>query len=1433
MLTTRVFRLFVSSTFSDFIAEREALQKEVFPELEKYCAERGARFQAVDLRWGITEEAQREHDTMRICLEEIRRCQQLSPRPNFAVLLGDRYGWEPPPARIPVDHWERLVTAASREDCSCICDGYMGPDLNAVPPAYHLCERQGSWLENEDQESQLRDALRRAADTAGFSGDERLPYFTSATHQEIALGALARKDIDARELHPEDHVHVYVRRINGLPSDQTACDYIDWDNRRQIPVPGARARLLALLSELQDRLPENIREITAHWHEAGITKSHLDAFCEQFLTDQKLIIARELESREPLYTVIARTDQHAAFATERAQNFSGRHSILESIGNYLGLKGSTSPLIVYGEGGSGKSAVLAKAYLSAMASSQGRLDGVVPIVMCRFIGGVAGTDSLLALLSDLSADINAAYGRTIHETPSNLAAAREAFESALSSSALKRPLILFLDALDQINHEDYAWLLEWLPKTLCEHTRVVASSRPGQTLESAQRRFAKNLLPIPLMTPAEGNQMLDAWLADTRDTFYNAGITPGLGRRLTKEQRRLVLDKFHELGLPLWMKLAYAKVRSWPSWYGHDNPQSLNLPSSVEEMVRDLVLTQLQTHKKHPSVFTEKALAYLSAGRFGLSDHELDHALATDKAVRGELDRQNQKTGHHWLMKAKLPPILWSRLYFDLSPYLAQENVDGVLLHRWFHREFNEQVQKLYLSTEPQRRLIHGHLARCFHNLSPQTDDLFRYTDSSGEPQTAALRRVMEQPWHLARAGLRRELKLLIEDFGFCLAKSSRAEDLARDWSEDCLSSRTTSHKWGYARRWIGFIRECQPLLRWDRAFTSWPLARVFLQLALEEPDGSPVKESAMRWLEQFRPNWEIVIAPRDRPRGHSAQIRPPGGRKLDDMSIDRHGRIIAWFEDGAQEAFDPIDGQPLGSADVFEALASRDGRIPPLPVSRSGLIWPVGRGRWFCWQTAWEGGGGDGTASLYAPATETWQTLPQMHHEAVWFASELEEGTFATLGLNASKGVIVVWPAEGAPEAIRLDVFFPDRPELAGILALPDGSIVVWPALQNGEALRIKRDYGSLWWAFSLRGSAGIRKALTLDDSTFLTMSALGEIRTWQFGAGGDEMGYQFRSRVYPAQPGYKGPPVSGAERFTEDPSAFNWVPAPDLIAWGEDGYDSFWGSATLSLDGQMGVSPQWRSLLEASIGGSRARLLPRRWLAATESRIPEPAPDERDKTVWRRWLFQYLLEDDQRKLPHFSSDERQQLIRKALDMLEQLDPHDRTVGLLQAESMQYETDSWDGDRPPYPLRRLMDEHPDDEDLQMAWVSYCKIRGRKLAAKVCERLYALRPNSWRLCVRLARLIETSDHLRAIELRLEAMRILGMAANVRRIPAPGNFDLWEVYLRGRCSIWACERPGPAVFAKDGDQLIIGSDDAPLLEFMVRKRRIRRLEIVPR
>jgi len=88
---SKIFRVFFSSTFSDFVDERNALQKEVFPKLKELCGAHGSRFQPIDLRWGIPNEVALQQSTMKVCFEEIKRCQNLTPRPNFLVLLGERY----------------------------------------------------------------------------------------------------------------------------------------------------------------------------------------------------------------------------------------------------------------------------------------------------------------------------------------------------------------------------------------------------------------------------------------------------------------------------------------------------------------------------------------------------------------------------------------------------------------------------------------------------------------------------------------------------------------------------------------------------------------------------------------------------------------------------------------------------------------------------------------------------------------------------------------------------------------------------------------------------------------------------------------------------------------------------------------------------------------------------------------------------------------------------------------------------------------------------------------------------------------------------------------------------------------------------------------------------------------------------------------------
>ena len=132
---SRTFRLFVSSTFQDLRAERNALHAHVFPRLRELCRRHGCRFQAIDLRWGVSEVAALDQQTMTICLREIERCHRVTPRPNFLVLLGDRYGWWPPPPSIPADGVRRAARAClgRRSSASPVGRGAAGRGQRLVP----------------------------------------------------------------------------------------------------------------------------------------------------------------------------------------------------------------------------------------------------------------------------------------------------------------------------------------------------------------------------------------------------------------------------------------------------------------------------------------------------------------------------------------------------------------------------------------------------------------------------------------------------------------------------------------------------------------------------------------------------------------------------------------------------------------------------------------------------------------------------------------------------------------------------------------------------------------------------------------------------------------------------------------------------------------------------------------------------------------------------------------------------------------------------------------------------------------------------------------------------------------------------------------------------------------------------------------------------
>ena len=92
---SRTVRVFLSSTFRDFGEERDLLVRQVFPALRARLKERFVELVDVDLRWGITAEQAERGEVLPICLTEIDRS-----RPYFIGMLGERYGWVPPPGAL-------------------------------------------------------------------------------------------------------------------------------------------------------------------------------------------------------------------------------------------------------------------------------------------------------------------------------------------------------------------------------------------------------------------------------------------------------------------------------------------------------------------------------------------------------------------------------------------------------------------------------------------------------------------------------------------------------------------------------------------------------------------------------------------------------------------------------------------------------------------------------------------------------------------------------------------------------------------------------------------------------------------------------------------------------------------------------------------------------------------------------------------------------------------------------------------------------------------------------------------------------------------------------------------------------------------------------------------------------------------------------------
>lgn len=763
----RTFRLFVSSTFEDLREERNALQREVFPRLRRLCAEHGTRFQAIDLRWGVPTEASLDQRTMSICLAEVARCQEVSPRPNFLVLLGDRYGWRPLPDAIDASRFESILDAMPA-DASEAARGrglalqWYRRDDNQVPAVYRLRPRTGDFEADQAWaavESELREAFDRAVESVALTPAQRSVCTASATEQEIERGALQVDD--ARE-----HVFCFFRRIQG--------PYPEADAR-------ASERLVRLKSRLREKLPAgNIHEYTAQWSRAGdrqppaMTLEHLPHLCEDAYERLSRVILDELhglETADPLDTEIER---HDALALERAKAFVGRAEILTRIEGYL-QGAEPHPLVIHGPPGSGLSALLARvagrlrtpvrAGLGRVADRGAARTG--PTSITRFLGATPASSDTRSLLRSICRQIARAHEEDDGSVPSDVDELSADFRLRLSRATAAQPLVLFLDALDRLDDAGEGDL-GWLPIELPPHVRLVLSTARGSALETLTRVLPDAaLVELGSMTVEEGSRALDRWLAES-------------GRTLQAHQRREVLDKFALSPLPLYLKLAFEEARLWPSYAA---PSTTVLASSVPGLLRQL-LGRLANPSNHGEPLTRTCLGLLAAAKNGLSEDELLDLLAgraaADDVGGGEVWEDFIRRARHTPPDRRLPVAVWSRFYSDLEPYLSEVFADGASLLRLASPHLKDVIREDYLAEDEGVRR-HEQLARYFTRQPLFLDEGPGSSGVTGRAgidvdrgRSVNLRKLSEQPFQSASVGaVRGRPYEVFADFEFMEAKCS------------------------------------------------------------------------------------------------------------------------------------------------------------------------------------------------------------------------------------------------------------------------------------------------------------------------------------------------------------------------------------------------------------------------------------------------------------------------------------------------------------------------------------------------------------------------------------------------------------------------------------------------------------------------------------
>ena len=658
----KLIRLFVSSTFTDFMEERDILNRIVFPKIEAYCKSRGYTFQAVDLRFGVSKSAVEAQDTMGICLEEVKRCQETHNYPNFMILMGNRYGWCPLPTQIVREEFELLkgwiITHKTPLEVQLLTRYRL--DENQLSPTYFLLpkDQEVRWAA---EEAALERLLKEAIEGLALPESIKEKYYLSATGHEIVEGIL--------KMHEEEVAHAvcFYRELEGI----TALIDTDYDKQQALEVFKTR---------IKEKLRGNFYQAR---YEIGINenktkRAYLESFTKQseaFLTQ---IVKQNIDQKEQTQADTTR-GQHRAFFEQRCQVIEGRDNLFQEVVEAC-YRPSPNIMVLWGVRGVGKTS-----FIAGLINRFIREGSWHPFY--RFTGVTNDSMTPYQLIESLREELCEAF-KLPWKAAGNYGEATLLFSQMLQKIPSEAQTVILVDAIDQLISREGEDVLLWIPKVLPYHVKLIVSTREGEALAAVEAKEAEmTYWPIPPLKQEDGAKILATWLAQRN-------------RTLTRKQYALVLSQFVVRGLPLYLRLAQETLVEWKSYETYEMAPTM-------DTIIEAFYQKLCQDKRHGKVMTDSCFGYILISQYGMSEKELLALLEADKKVMAEYYRRfpdsPRLTGKH-----KLPFMVWSRFYFEVEMYFKEMEVDGLTLYTFYHLQLQDCFEKLLESQLPvyRRKLI-------------------------------------------------------------------------------------------------------------------------------------------------------------------------------------------------------------------------------------------------------------------------------------------------------------------------------------------------------------------------------------------------------------------------------------------------------------------------------------------------------------------------------------------------------------------------------------------------------------------------------------------------------------------------------------------------------------------------------------------------------